>query len=309
MAKSKNKNTQKNDQQGANTSTKGPPAMVGPLIPAADAQASTSDHEKAKDGREPVCLFDPVDSLTGEVVANKTDFELPGVIPLSLVRNYSTAFGRFPSMLGIGGWVFNLDQCIVPDEQGLRLREANGRWLTFAAPEPGSSTFIRSKRYQVLCVGRSSYRVVHTATGLMREFSASPDQPTSLLRRMADARGNHIDFHYQGERLVEIVDTAKRRMLLKSDGQGRITRVEIWAQGQLTGHANYGYQPDGELAYAEDALGHRERYEYDAYHRLVKRTWKNGMSFHYEYHLETGECIKTWGDGGIHTGKFLRERK
>src|SRR5512142_2980024 len=130
---------------------------------------SGADAEKAKEGKSKKTGGDPVSVLTGDVVITSTDLDLPGVLPLDVTRNYSTAFRKAPSGLGIG-WALNLEQYIEPDDDGLRLREPSGLFLYFAAPAKDSSTFIRSKGYQVICLGSGSYRVVHIASGLMREF-------------------------------------------------------------------------------------------------------------------------------------------
>src|SRR5690606_23915681 len=60
------------------------------------------------------------------------------------------------------------------------------------------------------------------------------------------------------------------------------------------------------LASATDALGHAERYRYDAARRLVQVTLTNGTSFYYLYEEQFGRCVETWGDGGLHTVKLDR---
>src|SRR5512133_3711740 len=92
-----------------NVASTGQPGTPTVVAGAGGAQVATSDDENAEKKGEP-CLFGcPVNGLTGDVVVTNTDLALAGVIPLSLVRNYSTAFRGVRSILGIGGWVFSLD--------------------------------------------------------------------------------------------------------------------------------------------------------------------------------------------------------
>ncbi len=139
-----------------------------------------------------------------------------------------------------------------------------------------------------------------------------------MLRAIQDAYGHAIALEYEGGRLSRIVDTAGREIRVQNDAHGRVTRLEVWAappapppdparptapepMPSLELWFDYAYHPTGKLASATNALGHADRYAYDALHRMVKTTLKNGVSFYYLYDDESGWCIRTWGDGGLHT--------
>ena len=66
-------------------------------------------------------------------------------------------------------------------------------------------------------------------------------------------------------------------------------------------HVDYSYDRHGCLASATDALGHTERYEYDAFARRTAVVFKTGQRFHYEY--DDSEASLTMGgrpDGFCH---------
>ena len=69
---------------------------------------------------------------------------------------------------------------------------------------------------------------------------------------------------------------------------------------------SYAYGDEGELVEARDPLGNAERYAYDGERRLTRKTLPNGLSFHYLYDPESGRCVRSWGDGGLHAGLKAR---
>jgi len=297
-------------REAADVVSKGQPAQgMGPLLGAGGATVSTAGDKGAKSGAVQCENGHPVNVLTGDVLDHATDVTLPGAIPLTLARHYSTAFRNQPSLLGLGGWVFSVEQWLESSDEGLKYRENEGRFLDLPALEPGGVTYVRAKRYHFECTGRGSYRLTDIATAQTQEFTTSAGENRARLRRIVDARGHHVDFFYEDGRLSEIIDTALRRIVFKCDAAGRVTQIDVVAEKQSQQTLRYGYHPDGELAWTEDALGHRDHFEYDGAHRMLKTTLKNGVSFYYRYDLETGQCVKTWGDGGLHEYEFIRERK
>src|SRR5512138_789313 len=217
-------------QEAADIVSKGQPAQgMGPLLGAGGATVSTANDAGAKSGAVPCENGHPVNVLTGDLIDHAVDVTLPGVIPLTLARHYSTAFRSQASLLGLGGWIFSLEQWIEPSDEGLRYREADGRWLALPALEPGQVTYVRSKRYHVECTSRGCYRLTDVATVHTYEFSTDPGDNRARLRRIVDARSHRVDFLYQGSRLCEIVDTAQRRVVFSSDAEGRVTQIDVFA--------------------------------------------------------------------------------
>ena len=257
------------------------------------------------------CFFTghPVDAASGSVVDWKVDLQLPGAIPLSWERSYSSARALERTGLGRGGWTHSLEQWVEPDAEGLVLRDEQGRDITFPPVAPGDSHFHRAERLTLTAHDGGRVDVYNHKTRLTRRFEpAAPaagapadGPPRALLRSIDDAFGNTISLSYSGERLVRVIDTAGREIRVKTTAGGRIVRLEVWAGDDLQQWVDYAYAKMGELASATDALGASERYEYDEDHRMVKTTLKNGVSFFYWYDPQTGRCTKTWGDDGLHT--------
>ncbi len=237
--------------------------------------------------------LEPVDLTSGRVVESEVDLSLPGLIPLVWQRRYSSARALERTSLGRGGWVHSLEQYVVSDVEGVTLRDEEGRDVYFPALEGGDFT------------------VYGHESRLTRHFRPATSDGRALLRSIRDAHGNMISLEYDGERLRRVVDTAGREIRVKTTSGGRIVRLEVWADERLEQWVDYTYAKMGELASAADALGHAELYDYDEDHRMVKKTLKNGVSFHYAYDEQTGWCKRSWGDGGLHTGEIradLEER-
>jgi RHS repeat-associated protein len=278
----------------------------GKLIAAADYNASGADY--ASMAAVVVTEGEPVAVVTGEVVDDMIDLALPGLIPVEWKRLYCSGRHREATPLGRGGWTHALHQWIEVSDERATMRNDDGRNVLFAMPTLREPVFHRCKRLRLSLVRDGSFEVYSLDTRLTRRFArlASGDARAMLLE-IRDAWGNRVEFVYEGSRLARIVDTAGRELRLTHDEAGRVARVEAWAEGQARQEMTYAYNNDGDLERATDALGHAERYVYDAWHRMTEKTLTNGVRFFYEYDPESGRCRKSWGDGGLHTVKFTLE--
>ena len=254
---------------------------------------------------------EPVDVATGAVVDSAVDFALPGTIPLVWSRSYSTLRNQLSGALGKGGWVHSFEQWISREDTCLSLRDGDGRDVWFAIAAPGETTFHRRERLELTVDKQGGYQVRSLATRLTRRFAALTPGGRAALRRIEDAWGNAIQLEYEGGRLARILDTAGRQVILRSGARGLVARVEIWAGGELQQWIDLAYHPEGELARVTDALGFAQSYTYDGHHRLLETTFKNGARFWHRYDPETGWCVKTWGENGLHSVELypdLRKR-
>ncbi|MEP7121579.1 MAG: DUF6531 domain-containing protein, partial [Byssovorax sp.] len=254
---------------------------------------------------------EPVDVATGAVVDSEIDLAIPGMIPLVWSRSYSTLRNQLSGALGKGGWVHSYEQWIGREEKCLTLRDGDGRDIWFAIPAPGETTFHRRERLELTADKQGGFQVYSLATRLTRRFAPVTASGHAVLRRIEDAWGNAVQLDYEGVRLARIVDTAGRQVVLRAGERGRVQRIEIWAAGELQQWIDLTYHPEGELASVTDALGFAQRYTYDGHHRLLETTFKNGSRFWHKYDPETGWCVKTWGEGGIHNVELypdLRKR-
>ncbi|EYF05995.1 DUF6531 domain-containing protein [Chondromyces apiculatus] len=254
----------------------------------------------------------PVDVATGYVVDEAVDLALPGLIPITWRRSYSSARAGERGAFGRGGWVHAYEQWIELREGAAVLRMGDGRVARFEGAGQEGPSLHRGERLSLRMDRHGGFSVYDHETRRTSEFLPAVRDGRALLRAIRDPYGHALLFQYEGDSLVRISDTAGREIRLLSDDEGRLSRLEVWAAPPrapeqpappapaLEFWFDYAYHPTGELAVATNALGYTDRYEYDSLHRMVKTTLKNGVSFHYEYDGDTGACVRTWGDGGLH---------
>lgn len=268
------------------------------------------DDEWAELSAELLKLGDPVSVATGEVVDERVDLELPGIIPFFFTRLYISSFHRDATPLGRGGWTHSYHQWIEPEthpEKGERLvlHDDDGRNVGFVVPARLASSFHRAKRLRLTALGDGAYTVYSLDTHLTRSFAPAQQGGRALLRSMEDLWGNRIELAYDRERLTKITDTAGREIKLTHDTRGRILLLEVEVSGAALQSVAYSYTDEGDLAAATNALGFSERYGYDGQHRMNEKTLGDGVRVHYVYDPDTGRCRRTWVDGGSHNVDFI----
>ncbi|WP_438034703.1 PAAR-like domain-containing protein [Sorangium sp. So ce204] len=295
----------------------GAPGGRGPSAPGGGGGGGGGrSHKGAKAGKSsspPVdqCTTEghPVDVTDGAVVDAATDLSVPGMIPLVWARHYrSSRCSERDAALG-PGWAFSYDQWIEEGEQVLALRDGEGRWIWFEKVEPGETMFHRRERIELHRDGAREYRVVELGSRQVRVFAAEEGSARALLRAIRDVHGNEIRLDYEGERLVRVVDTAGRELKVRWR-EGRITRLELWAERRLGQWVDYRYDRAGCLIAAVDAVGGVEAYEVDVRHRMTAATLKNGERFWYAYEDHHGHrCRRTGGRDGLHEVELRRDAR
>ena len=243
---------------------------------------------------------DPVDVVSGAVIDRQVDFALPGLIGVEWTRSYSSARAKERGLLGKGGWQLGFEQWIERRASAIVYHAGDGREIYFEPIGPGQSTYHRRERLTLVALDRERFEVRTFAERQTRRFEPRGDAGTPRLVAISDRYGNTISLEHDGDRLARVVDTAKREIRLLYDPEGRVGRVEIWAEGAMRQWTDYAYSPEGELSRAADALGHAETYAYDGVHRLAVKSLKNGLSFRYRYDDNTGRCVRSIGDGKLH---------
>ncbi|WP_437985226.1 DUF6531 domain-containing protein [Sorangium sp. So ce117] len=250
----------------------------------------------------------PVDVMTGEVLTDAVDFELPGPLPLRFERIYYSR-DRYCGSLG-QGWHHPLDAHVTEDGIEVRVRLADGRERAHDRLLPGQSLWDDLDRY-TLARHDDGYRLT-TWDGIAHDFRAVPGgaprggagERTFLLVRISDRCDNAIQLYYEKGLLRQIMDSAGRRIEVEHTRDGRLSRISCDGVPLV----RYAYDGD-HLVGATDALGHSLRYSYRG-SVLVRETNKNGLSFHFEYDWEhpEGWCLRTWGDGGIYDRRITYDK-
>ncbi|EYF02224.1 RHS repeat-associated core domain-containing protein [Chondromyces apiculatus] len=250
----------------------------------------------------------PVDVMTGMVLTDRIDVDLPGPLPLTFECNYYSR-DRYVGPLG-QGWHHPLDAHVIEDDIEVRVRLADGRERLHDRLEPGQSLWDDLDRY-TLARTEHGYRLT-TWDGIAYDFSTMPGaaprggerSSTFLLLRVSDRCNNTIQLTYERGLLRQILDCVGRRLEVAHTPEGRLASISC---NQVT-LARYSY--DGAfLVGVTDPLGHTMRYVYRG-GVLVRETNKNGLSFYFEYDWENpdGWCVRTWGDDGIYDRRIRYDK-
>lgn len=252
---------------------------------------------------------EPVDVITGEVVVEQQDFSIPGRIPLEWTRCY----GSHSTRIGACGYGWD-----TPADARLEL-ELDGS-VTFYDGQPDATGFdnlpVNGKvldRVDGAELDQADGSLfVRTKSGLIYYFEKLENNKKELLvTRVQDLCGNYLEYARKDSRLVEIRESAGRRIKVDSLN-GFIEKLHFihpdWPEPRLM--ARFEYNDSGDLITVYDALNAPYRFEYNN-HCLIRHTNRNGLSFYYEYdeYTSEGRCLHAYGDGGLYNYhfKFLDE--
>jgi RHS repeat-associated protein len=279
---------------------------IGRLIMTDYIRSSDDASARAASGQ---VILDPISVVSGAVVDEDVDLAIHGLVPMTWRRLYSTQRTTDHTPLGRGGWTHSYHQWMEFEADLLRLRDADGSTLELRGVEPGQALFHRERRLEITPDKRGGATVFSLDDRLRRTFAPLSGGGRAYLREISNSRGDKLLVEYDNERLARIVDTAGRAIEVEHDRDGHISRLSVLPPAKKPGTkraplqtVSFAYDEDGALVRVTDALGESSSYAYDEHRRLAKKTLPNGLSFHYVYDPETGRCIRSWGDGGIHAG-------
>ena len=253
----------------------------------------------------------PVDVATGKVFTDEVDLELPGPLPLTFERVW-TSTSTYEGPLG-HGWHHSYDMALWTDaEEGVAVaRLEDGRHAKFALPTDDTPSYNRQEQLWLRRTAEG-YRLEEEVGDRQHVFARERTNGRGdsgldryRLARVEDQNGNSIRLRYDRQGNLEtIFDSAGRRLSVDTDRKGRITRIggpHPDDPDRRVTLLRYRYDHEGDLVEVKDALGEPYRYEYDD-HLLVKETDRAGVSFYFEYDGtdEKARCVRTWGTDGIY---------
>src|SRR6478736_4089596 len=248
-----------------------------------------------------ISVGDPVDVGTGVVFTwPVVDLALPGPLPLSIRRTYSSA--SVSRDVGMGrGWTHSLAWHIDLGRRTVEVWDGNGSLVVMPVPEVGGHVI----GYDTRLLYRYSWGLALLHEGLWRLFF--PDEADPRKHRLGwieDNNGNRIRLFYKDGKLNRLEDSVGRIVEVSTDPNGHITSLAVSTSadgGRRIHFASYKYDANGNLSGVSDALGLASHYRYNADALLASSQEPGRLTFHYRYDSHA-RCVETWGaasDGSV----------
>ena len=272
---------------------------------------SVGEDARTAEGREPAsCERDPVDVVSGWMLTNAADVELPGVLPLVLRRAYASGY-RTGRLFG-PGWSSTLDQRLSVNEAGIHFAGDDAQRLDYPTPAGGEEVLpVRGARWPLVWDRESGeiritdpwsghtrhFATVHyrAESGEIRDLTAVTDRSGNRIEIVRDEHGTPTFVEHPGYRIaVETVVTA---------AGPRVTALRLLGREGAPGVVvkRYQYDDRGRLAGVVNASGVPFRYEWDGSDRIC--AWQDRSGFRYGYVYDRlGRVVQ--GDGTFLSGSF-----
>ncbi|MER8183393.1 DUF6531 domain-containing protein [Kitasatospora sp. NPDC094015] len=255
---------------------------------------------------------DPVDVVSGQMIASYTDLELPGLLPLVISRSYASGYrlGR-----GFGpGWSSTLDQRVEMDDSAIHYVGDDAQVLYYPRPSHSGQTVlpVDGLRWPLRWDQESDLVLIEDpGTGWTRHFPAAPDADGSrLLAAITDRAGHRIDFHYDYAGVpTEIRHSGGFRIAVDAapgTAGSRVAALRLLDgshAGLGTTIASYEYDGSGRLVAIADRTGKSLVLTHDGEDRITSWTDRNGYTYGYTYGTD-GRVVAGRGSDGSLTAVF-----
>ncbi|QPQ30160.1 DUF6531 domain-containing protein [Lysinibacillus sp. JNUCC 51] len=248
--------------------------------------------------------FEPVDLITGRMIYEGVDFELPGPIPLSWERAWYSDSSR----IGLTGhgmhFTYDLALEIFEEDDLIGIVVTDGRAVGFPILPINLPYFNKRERMTLTNTGEE-YHLFEHDTRLIYVFEQSTET-TYRLKEVKNEQEHHIQFAYNLKGfLSQVTDSVGRVLEVTTNEVGRMTEVALRNQMSREVLVRYDYNDGQDLIEIQDALGQSTHIKY-VNHLMMQKTDRNKNSFFWRYDGPTtgARVIKTWGDGNVLAGEL-----
>ncbi|MEU1118036.1 RHS repeat-associated core domain-containing protein [Streptomyces sp. NPDC005879] len=272
---------------------------------------------KAKSSKGRCKNGDPIDMVSGEMLMERTDVELPGLLPLALRRTHLSTY-RWGHWYG-HSWASTLDERIEIDDKGLVYLTEDGQLLSYPHPEPGGDPVLpaHGPRWPLHVDAAGTVMVSDPHAGYVRHFPPTPPDAVETgdtergtervaerhlpLRAITDRNGNRVDIDHDATGAPTAIRHTGGYHLKVDTDDHRVTALRLLTAGTSTTGtgdtsvgtpvAAYGYDEVGNLAEIHDSAGPRLRLEYDDDARITSWTDSNHTWYRFTYDDED-RCVR-----------------
>jgi RHS repeat-associated protein len=283
--------------------------LTGAMVGGGGAKNAIGANGSGTDG-------DPVDLSSGQLVYSKTDLSLPDVIPIQMVRTYTTN-DHYQRSFGIGA-TNNYDIFMVGDIQPYTYQELidpTGVATRFnrisAGTGYGDAVYVSTSSqgpwygatisWNMTTIPGASW-ILKTRAGMLLGFPDSDfrnDQVDQALVGIQDRNGNTVVLTRDTNAiLTKITSPMGRYISLDHDALNRITQ----ATDNAGRNVSYTYDSGGRLATASDVNGDITMFAYNSNDQVTTITDPMGTTYLTNQYDSFGRVIEqTQADGGTYS--------
>jgi len=272
---------------------------------------------------------EPVNSITGEVVVDQSDFDISGIIPLAWNRFYGSQ-STYRGVCG-NGWQTPADARLeldrdasvsffdggmgaavfpfIPTDSTVELLGDSD--LPHKAIEivDGAELTLENGEFKLKFKGGLTYHFERSHQDLKKRVIQSE---TLYATRVTDGLGNMLLFVRDENRQLNRIEESAGRALLFTTENGLVNQIDLRHPDskQKIPLVRYEYDKEDNLISVFNPQDDAYQFFYQD-GRLCKHTDRNGLSFYYEYELIEGvqKCIRAYGDGGLYDYSFKYEQQ
>jgi RHS repeat-associated protein len=272
---------------------------------------SVGEDARTAEGQEPAsCERDPVDVVSGWMLTNAADAELPGVLPLVLRRAYASGY-RTGRLFG-PGWSSTLDQRLSVNEAGIHFVGDDAQRLDYPTPAADEEVLpVRGARWPLVWERESGdIRITDPWSGQTRHFAAVHYRAESGeirdLTAITDRNGNRIEFVRDEDGTPTFVEHPGYRIgvdTVATAAGPRVSGLRLLGRGDEPDVVlkRYRYDDRGRLVGVVNSSDAPFIYEWDDSDRIC--AWQDRSGFRYGYVYDRlGRVVQ--GEGAFLAGSF-----